>query len=104
MSIKTMAETIEIHITDDGYLRLAADVAKHYFPGDALVAMANDDALVLLPTRGPGGGGLLLKQRNLEGDRSVLLSEVFNYKMPSGIFTASWDEAKGSLTVVFPES
>ncbi len=90
---------VEIQITEDGYLRLHADVAASLFPGDALVAMANPTSLMLLPTRGPGGGGLVLKQRNLKGDRSVLLAEVFNHHVPAGTYNATWDATKGLLAV-----
>ena len=86
-------------LTTDGYLRLSRADANAFFPDDTLLALWRDGSLVLLPTRGAAAGGLLLKQRNIEGDRSVLISEVFEFAIPTGQFAASWDDSIGGFRV-----
>lgn len=90
---------MQVEITNKGYLTLSADIARTYFPNDVLVAMVKTPELWLLPMRGAAGGGLLLKQRNLAGDRSVLIWEVLPEHTPSGERTAFWDEERGALRV-----
>ena len=58
--------------------------------------------LWLFPTRGAGGGGLILKQRNLAGDRSVLIWEHLPEGTPPGPLAAFWDETNGALRVALP--
>ncbi|MEN1680140.1 MAG: hydrogenase maturation protease [Planctomycetota bacterium] len=94
-----------MEITANGYLRMPCGVAEEYFPNDTLLAMVRDGVLSLLPTRSAAAGGLLLKQRNPQGDRSLLLSEVFDFELPSGEFEFEWDEAGGALRAkINPES
>ena len=83
----------------DGYLRIARPDAERFFPEDTLLAMWRDDSLLLLPTRGAAAGGLMLKQRNRSGDRSVLIAEVFQFEIPTGTFQANWDETIGGFRV-----
>jgi tetratricopeptide (TPR) repeat protein len=89
----------EVEITSDGYLRLTQAVAGLFFQGDTLVALCKDDDLVLLPTRGSAGGGLILKQRNPAGDRSVLIAETLDFRMPAGRYVATWDDRVAGLRV-----
>ncbi|MBL0938628.1 MAG: hydrogenase maturation protease [Gemmatimonadaceae bacterium] len=89
----------QIEITDAGYLVLRADVAHAYFPNDTLLAMLRGEELWLLPTRGAGGGGLLLKQRNPAGDRSVLVREALHDRYVPGVCPAFWDERQSALRV-----
>lgn len=91
--------TAQIELTAHGYLVLAAPVARAFFPNDTLLAMPRGQELWLLPTRGPGGGGLLLKQRNPAGDRSVLVREALNDRHPVGRLPAFWDDQAGALRV-----
>lgn len=91
------AATVEL--TDDGYLRLGARLAAARFPSDAAVAAVRDDQLWLIPLRGPRSGGLLLKQRNPAGDRSVLVHEVLGDRKLSGARRAHWDAAEGALRI-----
>jgi hypothetical protein len=91
--------TLTFDLSSDGYLRLSREDAEHFFPEDTLLALWRDETLVLLPTRGAAAGGLMLKQRNAHGDRSVLISEVFEFEIPAGRFTAVWDHAIGGLRV-----
>ncbi|MBW0116775.1 hydrogenase maturation protease [Pseudonocardia sp. KRD-169] len=88
-----------VEFTDDGYLRLGADLAGQRFPSSAAVAMVREGQLWLLPLRGPQSGGLLLKQRNLAGDRSTLIREVLSDEVPVGVRRAVWDPDQGALRV-----
>jgi tetratricopeptide (TPR) repeat protein len=88
-----------VELTADGHLRLAAADAARFFPDDALVALHRGDELVLLPTRGTAGGGLILKQRNAAGDRSVLLAETLGFRPLKGRFSGVWDERAAGLRV-----
>jgi hypothetical protein len=91
---------LSVELTEKGYLHLSADLAQRYFPNDALVAMVRDGELWLLPTRGPAAGGLMLKQRNRQGDRSVLIWEVLPPGTSPGWRMAHWDEERGMLRVM----
>lgn len=90
---------IEIQITGQGYLQIPADLAQLHFPQDTLVALVKGFELWLLPTRGAAGGGLLLKQRNAQGDRSVLLTHILPPDTPAGQRLAFWDSGNGALRV-----
>ncbi|HRV91824.1 MAG TPA: hydrogenase maturation protease [Anaerolineae bacterium] len=90
---------MEIKLTDQGYLQLSADVARRYFPEDVLVVLIKTPELWLLPLRGASAGGLLLKQRNLKGDRSVLIWEQLPDGTPAGSYPAFWDDSRGALRI-----
>lgn len=94
-----IAESVEF--TDDGSLRLSAELAQTYFPSDALVAVPQGEELWLMPLVGPEGGGLLLKQRNRRGDRSTLIWEAVQQSTepPVGERPARWDDRNGALRV-----
>lgn len=89
----------EVEFTPDGYLRLDAGVAAEFFPNDALVAVCQGSELWLLPLVGPQGGGLLLKQRNVGGDRCALVREFLPAVAPLGRRAAVWDATRGALRV-----
>lgn len=95
-------QSMTIRLSSDGYMRLSREDAEEFFPDDTLLALWRDGSLVLLPTRGAAAGGLMLKQRNADGDRSLLISEVFEFTMPKGSFTAIWDDSIGGLRVNLP--
>lgn len=61
--------------------------------------MLRDDALWLIPLRGPSSGGLLLKQRNPAGDRAVLVRDVLPEGFPVGVRTAFWDDDRRALRI-----
>lgn len=88
---------VEVEITDEGYLRLAAAEAATWFPSDSLVALPRGDELWLVPLTGPESGGLLLKQRTPAGDRSALIHEALPLDYTGGRYPAVWDEASGAL-------
>lgn len=88
-----------VEFTADGYLRLDADLAAARFPSDAVTAVLRDDVFWLIPLRGPRSGGLLLKQRNPAGDRSVLVAELLRETLLQGVFGASWDDEHAALRI-----
>ena len=94
----------EVEFTDHGYLVLQAEVAQEFFPFDVLVALRRGAELWLLPTRGAAAGGLILKQRNLRGDRSVLVRETLDDDVPHGMRPAFWDAANGALRVALADA
>lgn len=95
-----MSAAVTVSFTADGSMRLSAEVAREYFPSDALVAVPRDGELWLLPLIGPEGGGLLLKQRNPRGDRSTLIWEALPAEDPPvGDRPAVWDAGNGALRV-----
>ena len=88
----TPLAAIALELTPTGYLVVPALVARALFPHDV--------ALWLYPTRGPAGGGLLLKQRNPAGDRCVLLTETLGARaVRPGPCAAMWDARAGALRV-----
>lgn len=92
-------EAEQVEITEAGYLHLPAAVAAAYFPSDALVARLEGHRLVLMPLVSAGHGGLVLKQRNPAGDRSVLVNEVLGFVPTAGRFDVGWDHDRGALMV-----
>lgn len=96
-----MQVPLEIHYTAQGYILLSAALARQYFPQDVLVLMLKGDEVWLLPTRGPTAGGLLLKQRNPAGDRSLLAAPYLPPDTEAGRWLAFWDERAGALRAAF---
>lgn len=94
-----LGDDVSVQFTDDGYLRLDAALAANRFPSDAVAAMVRGDDLWLFPLRGPRSGGLLLKQRNPAGDRSLLIREVLADRLVTGVHQASWDDAQQALRI-----
>jgi hydrogenase maturation protease len=93
----------QVEFTEDGYLRIDAQLAGKRFPSSAAVALVRDGQLWLLPLRGPQSGGLLLKQRNPAGDRSALVRDVLSDRIPVGVRPAVWDDDQGALRVSLEE-
>ncbi len=89
----------EVELTHTGYLYLKADLAASRFPHDVVSATVENGELVLWPMRGAAAGGLLLKQRNLAGERCVLISEVIPPEVVPGIKEAVWDEERFHLRI-----
>lgn len=95
---------VEVMFTSHGYLILSAETARTYFPADTLLVMRRDRELWLLPTRGAAAGGMILKQRNLDGERAVLVREVLEDAPVIGGRPAIWDARQGVLRVALPAS
>lgn len=94
-------EPLEIEYSERGYILLPAEVARQYFPNDVLVLMVKGNEVWMLPTRGPVAGGLLLKQRNADGDRSLLAAPYLPPETSAERWPAFWDERSGALRVAF---
>jgi hydrogenase maturation protease len=92
-----------VEITDEGYLHLPARLAATRFPADVCVARIDAGDLVLMPLVSASYGGLVLKQRNPLGDRSLLVSEVFGFSPATGIFAVTWEEEHGALRVLLTD-
>lgn len=68
-----MTHTVRI---GDGRIVLPRATYELYMDGAAAAALVERDGQVcLVPLGGPVAGGLLLKQRNLEGDRVLLATD-----------------------------
>jgi hypothetical protein len=92
-------QTATVEITGEGQLRMSAEIAAQFFPTDSLVAVPRGTEVWLFPLVGPEGGGLLLKQRNLRGDRSTLIWEALPPNAGVGERPAVWDTQNGALRV-----
>jgi hypothetical protein len=90
---------LEVTLTEQGYLHVPFDIASRFFPHDLIACLVRPRELWLLPTRGAAAGGLVLKQRNPQGDRSVLVHHLLPPDTPPGPRLAYWDEAQGALRV-----
>ncbi len=95
---------MQVEFTTDGYLHLAREIATRYFPTDGAVALLRGPEMWLLPTHNNASGGLLLKQRNLHGDRAVLVWESLRRRTITGPRLAFWDESQGALRVALEAS
>jgi hydrogenase maturation protease len=95
----TDPDELSVEFTEDGYLRLTAAVSAAHFPAHVAVGAVRDEQLWLLPLRGPRNGGLLLKQRNPAGDRAVLIRELLDDVIPTGVRRAFWDDDQGALRI-----
>jgi len=93
------AAQVNVELSEDGYLRMAAALAAGRFPSDALAAVPRDGELWLFPLRGPCSGGLLLKQRNPAGDRTTLVREVLGDGFHAGVRAAFWDDEHKALRI-----
>lgn len=59
-----------------GCLRVPREIYELYLGGaESAALVVRDGQVLLLPLRGPVAGGLLLKQRNLRGDRVLLATD-----------------------------
>jgi hydrogenase maturation protease len=90
---------VAVEFTQDGYLHIDHRIAREFFPGDAAVVMVKADEIWALPLRGTASGGLLLKQRNIAGDRTLLVREILADAIPVGVRVARWDERQGALRI-----
>lgn len=99
----TDAAAPEVELTEAGYLHVPAALAAARFPADVCLARiertGGDAVLVLLPLAGAAHGGLVLRQYTPQGDRTVLLSEVFGFAPVAGRFATVWDAEQGALRV-----
>lgn len=92
-----VVETVEI--SDGGYLHLDAALVARYFPAGVVGALVESDAVLLIPVRSAANGGHLLKHRNRQGDRSLLMREFLDVDPTPGVRGVDWDTARGALRV-----
>jgi hydrogenase maturation protease len=92
-------DSVTVEFTGDGYLHIDRGTAAEFFPGDAAVVLVKGEEVWAMPLRGTASGGLLLKQRNAAGDRTLLVREVLADDIPVGVRTARWDERQGALRI-----
>lgn len=93
------AETVEV--TADGYLHLGAELVERYFPSGVVGALRDGQGIYLVPIRSQANGGHLLKQRNAQGDRALLLREILDRDPAPGPKRVDWDVQRGALAVRF---
>lgn len=94
-----MNETIQVEFRSDGHLRIPASVALEHFKWDHVRLRIQPDSIVVMPTSPQAPDALLLKQRNLAGDRSVMLAEFLGDVPPVGMREAHWDNHLRSLVI-----
>ncbi|QZA32622.1 hydrogenase maturation protease [Hydrogenibacillus sp. N12] len=90
-----------VEFTEKGYLHLTAEEAAR-FPTHTVIALLRDDELWLMPVRRAASGGLLLKQINRRGDRSLFVEELFRDRpggYPVGKRSGRWDEERGAFII-----
>jgi hypothetical protein len=88
-----------VELRDDGYLLVPRALAEARFPSGAVFVSLRDGEMWLLPTSGAGAGGFLLKQRNVAGDRAVLVAEAVPGGTAPGPRPARWDADACALRV-----
>jgi hydrogenase maturation protease len=92
-----------VEVTPSGHLRVPAALAATHFPSDACgLVLAEEDGrteLLMVPLQGHANGGQLLKQRNLQGDRVLLVRETLADDLPMGNHRTRWDQERGALVV-----
>ena len=88
-----------------GRVLVPHDTYAVYLGGvDSAALVQRDGQVLLLPLRGPVAGGMLLKQRNLRGDRVLLAPDVLaglglNPFGASAEFTVRWVAEAGALLI-----
>ncbi len=90
---------LEVEFTADGYLHLPVELACEHFHSDGIVAVVRGPELWLMPTHNSASGGYLLKRRNLQGDRTLLIWEALRMRAITGRRIAFWDDREGALRV-----
>lgn len=88
-----------------GCVRVPHDTYALYLGGVASAALIERDGqILLLPLRGPVAGGMLLKQRNLRGDRVMLANDFLAAHgldpfAPEREFSVRWLAEAGALLI-----
>jgi hypothetical protein len=88
-----------------GNLYLTRELCDAYFEGTETVALlARDGAMLIVPLARASSGGLLLKQRNLRGDRVIHAQEFLRDKGVVESFepqtvVVRWDPANAALAI-----
>lgn len=89
----------------DGRVLLSRATFERYLQGAGSAALLERDGRVyLVPLSGPSAGGMLLKQRNAQGDRVLLAEEFLDARglgrfSPEREFALRWVEDAGALWI-----
>lgn len=89
----------KVEFLADGHLRVPAAVVDQYFRWEHTRLQMEEGTLFLLPSTAEAPDALLLKRRNLAGDRSVMLAEFLRYDPPVGEKEACWDSQLRHLRI-----
>lgn len=81
----------EVELTQEGNLRIPATEAGQYFRWDRARVLPTSDGVTLIPTVPNAPDGLILKQRNLAGDRSIMIRELLPDIFVPGHYQAQWN-------------
>lgn len=86
-----------LELNDQGYLIVPLEISARHFPEDVCMVDIRGRELWLFPVHSQNAGGILLKQRNSRGERSLLLLELLPRDWQPGIHEAFWDETNAVL-------
>lgn len=92
-------ETVRATLTEDGYLRLPPEFCAAHFPADRCAGLRKDSTFILMPATTYAQNGIIMKQRNLAGERSTLIREVWGDDHPVGEVTAVWQNTRRRLVI-----
>lgn len=95
------------HMVQAGHGRLLVPhdtYARFLAPADSAALLERDGHVLLLPLAGPVAGGLLLKQRNLAGDRVLHAPELLarcghGDTEAERAYPVRWSDADGALWI-----
>jgi hydrogenase maturation protease len=91
--------TVRVELTAAGNLIVPAAFAAQRFACPNVMAQVRGRELIVSPLAENAVGGFMLKQRNLAGDRAVLVKERLPDDAAVGVRTAVWDECERVLRV-----
>ncbi|UQE76471.1 hypothetical protein MYK68_07855 [Gordonia sp. PP30] len=96
-------EVVETEVTAAGYLRLPPEFCRTHFPHDRCTGLRTEQGFMLFPASVYAPAALIMKQRTLAGERSILIREVWGDDHPVGEFPATWQGARRRLLIANPE-
>lgn len=88
----------------NGYVYIDADVHQKYFAGvDAVIMLAREGKVWIMPVYNNASGGLLMKVRYRRGDRAVAAMDFLRQdRLEDGherICPVSWDSGAAGLAI-----
>lgn len=92
-------EVVNVEITSDGYLRLPGEFCVKNFPHDRCIGTSKDGDYILWPSTMYADASVIMKQRNVAGDRSTLIREMWSDDYPVGHFDALWQPSRKRLVI-----
>lgn len=98
-SAPSVDRIVDVEVTSDGYLRLPAEFSQQYFSYDKCIGTIAEGEFVLWPATNYTDAAILMKQRNVAGDRSVLIREIWGDEYPVGNFAAQWQASRKRLVL-----